>query len=162
VDGQITPESNMHVSQEQVNAYFYLAEHQEGIKQSILEGVKKHFPTLLANEYKYFDDEEGSFLPRVSELTPEFDFKDYIGPESISISEDIKDEAAYILWRFRCRWDIEHGLDIITYKERVIEIASEADFSKINKDNGTFEQEEAKYNDNTWQLPKVKKWWRFW
>ncbi|MBD0287602.1 MAG: hypothetical protein ICV79_19590 [Flavisolibacter sp.] len=161
VDGEMAADGSLNFTQEQINAYFYLLKHQESIKHSILKVLKQEFPHLLSKEYVSWDHEDAD-MPKLSDLTQEFDFKDYIGPESISIRDDVKEEAAYIQWRFRCRWDVEHGLDIITHKERVIEIAPEADPWKIYKDNGTYEQEEAKYKDKVWKLPTKKKWWQFW
>jgi hypothetical protein len=162
VDGEITPNGEFRLSQEQVNSYFYLVEHQEIIKHSILETLKKEFPRLLSEEYASWDAEE-DFFPKPSELTQAFDFKDYIGPESIRIGEDVKAGIAYITWSFRCRWDIEHGFEVITHKDRVIDIAPEADPWKIDQDNGTFEQKQKEYNVSILQLPKKKKrWWQFW
>jgi hypothetical protein len=161
VDGEIIPDGSLHFLPEQVNAYFYLVEHQESIKHSLLETLKKEFPRLLSNEYASWDIEDGGF-PKLTDLTGEFDFKNYIGPESLSIGEDVRDEVAYITWYFRCRWDVEHGFQVVTHKDRVIEIAPEADPWKIDKDNGTYEQKQKEYKDKVWKLPKKKKWWQFW
>ena len=163
VDGEITLDKSLQFTPEQINAYHYLVEHQDNIKLSILQSLKQEFPRLLSDEYASWDH-EASFFPRLTDLTPSFDFKDYIGPESISIGEDVKDGIAYISWRFRCRWDIEHGLDIVTHKARVIEIAPEADPWKIYKDNGTYEQEMKAYNNKLPEYRPVKKkqWWKFW
>lgn len=161
IDGVITPDRSFRISQEQVNSYLYLVEHQERIKHSILENLKKEFPHLLSNEYASWEHEEPNF-PSVSALTPEFDFKNYIGPESISIDDDVRDEIAYVTWNFRCRWDVEHGFGVITHKDRVIDIAPEVDIWKIYKDNGTFDQQQKKYSGKEWKLPKKKKWWQFW
>jgi hypothetical protein len=163
VDGDIAPDNSLHFSGEQVAAYTYLVKQQESIKHSILQGLKQEFPRLLSDEYASWDHEDPAF-PRLSDLTAAFDFKDYIGPESIHIGEDANDGVGYITWRFRCRWDVEHGLDIITHKERVVEIALEADPWKIYKDNGTYEQELKEYNEtmSVPRQPKQKKWWQFW
>ncbi|QHS56587.1 hypothetical protein GWR56_13920 [Mucilaginibacter sp. 14171R-50] len=73
----------------------------------------------------------------------------------------MKDEVAYIKWHFRCRWDPEHGFEVITHKDRVIDIGPEADVFKINQDNGTYqESDELKYRE--WEVPKKKKWQQFW
>ena len=161
VDGEITP-GGYELSQEQINSYFYLIEHQVIIKHSILEALKKQFPNLLSTEYESWDHESNIF-PKLSDLTSsEFDFKNYRGPESINIGEDVKDGIAYIQWHFQCKWDEEHGLDIITHKERVIDIGSEADPWKIYKDNGTYEEEQNRYNNTVVKTPMKKKWWQFW
>ena len=162
VDGEIGQDSNLLFSEEQINAYFFLTEHQEGIKRSILQSLRQQFSELLADEYQSQDREDPA-LPRLADLNEDFDFKDYIGPESIQIGTDIKDGSAYVTWRFRCRWDEEHGLDIVTHKERVLEIAPEADPWKIYKDNGTYEQVRKDYKEPaSIAKPQKKKWWQFW
>jgi hypothetical protein len=120
VDGEIKADGSFHILPEQINAYFHLVEHQESIKKSIVQELKQALPRLLENEYASWDHEGGGF-PELSDLTPEFDFKNYVGPSSISIEENIKDEMAYIKWNFQCLWDPEHGFEVITGKGRVIE-----------------------------------------
>jgi hypothetical protein len=163
VDGEIALDNNLLFSEDQINAYFFLVEHQESVKRSILQSLQQQFPRLLADEYASWDQEDPN-LPQLADPTHEFDFKEYIGPESIHIGKDIKEGSAYVTWRFRCRWDIEHGLDIVTHKERVIEIAPEADPWKIYKDNGTYEQVRKEYKEpmSVAGPPEKKKWWQFW
>jgi hypothetical protein len=161
IDHAISPDGSFYIPQEQANSYFYLVGHEERLKQLILEELKTKFPGLLSNEYASWDH-EGSFFPRLSDLTPGFDFKDYIGPESIQIGEDVRDDHAYVTWRFRCKWDPEHGLDVITHKDRIIDIAPEGDIYKIYQDNGTYDQVVEESKNKVWKLPKKKKWWQFW
>ncbi|HVG15384.1 MAG TPA: hypothetical protein VM935_10505 [Chitinophagaceae bacterium] len=161
VDGEINADGSLEIDQEQVNSYIYLLEHQDNIKKSIVQNLKLAFPHLLEDEYGSSDHEQGGF-PMLLELTPKFDFKNYIGPASISILEDKKDEAAYIRWHFRCLWDPEHGFEVITHKDRVIDISPDADIFKIYKDNDTYEEVEKELNNKEWKLPKRKKWWQFW
>ena len=161
VDGEIRADKSFHIDREQINSYFYLVEKQERIQQSILEELKKEFPRLLSDEYSSWDQENGNF-PKISELTPGFDFKNYIGPSSISIEEDTKEDMAYVKWHFQCLWDSEHGFEVITHKERVIDVSPEADIFKINKDNNTYEAMEREWKDKVWNAPRKKKWWQFW
>lgn len=164
VNGGITADGRINVDEEQVNSYYYLVEHQDDIKNSIVQSLKQVFPDLLENEYASWDHDEGGF-PKLSELTPDFDFGNYIGPSSISILEDKKEGVAYIEWHFQCLWDPEHGFQIITHKDRVIDIAQEADVFKIYNDNGTYAEVEKGLMDKNWKLsasPKKKKWWQFW
>jgi hypothetical protein len=161
VDGEINADGSFHIDPEQAHAYNYLVEHQDNIRTAIIQTLKTEFPHLLQNEYGSWDHEEGGF-PKPSELTSEFDFKNYIGPSSITIAEDKKDEFAYITWHFKCRWDPEHGFEVITHKDRVIDISQEADIFKIYKDNDTYEEVEKELKNKVWKLPKKKKWWQFW
>jgi hypothetical protein len=164
VDGGINPDGSTVFSNGQVAAYFYIVEHQETIKQVILEKLVSDFPYLLANDYQYYDHEEGGFPP-LSEVVPGFDFKDYIGPSSISIMEIEKEDAAYTTWYFGCRWDPEHGFQMIMHKDRVIDLGQDTDIWKVFQDNGTYEQEVEVYKTSTTPPPfswKKKKWWQFW
>jgi hypothetical protein len=161
VDGEIRADGSFSIDQEQTNAYFYLVENSDKVKHSILQTLRKKFPRLLSDEYASSDHENGDF-PRLTDLTPEFDFKNYIGPASISIEEDKKEEVAYVKWHFQCLWDPEHGFEVITHKDRVIDLAPEADIFKINKDNGTYEELEKELKNKVWKLPKKKNWWQFW
>jgi hypothetical protein len=164
VDGEITEDNDLQFSQEQINAYSYLVKHQEQVKQAIINKFKKQFPEMLEDEYGSWDHEE-SFFPKLSDLSnADFDFKDYIGPKSITISEIFKDEMAYIKWQFNCKWDGEHGFDVVTHYDRVLEIAPEYDPWKIYEDNGTYEQELRDYNERMLHTKprRQKKWWQFW
>ena len=156
-----TSEDGFNISQEQLNAYLFLVRQQHGIRQAILESLKKEFPNFLANDHASRDQDEDNF-PGISDLSPTSDLKDHIGPETISINDDTKDGAAYVTWNFRCRWDIEHGFEVITHNDRVIDIAPNVDTWKIYKDNGTYDEEQRKYSEQEWTLPKKKKWWHFW
>lgn len=163
VDGEIAPDNSLLFSVEQINAYAYLVQHQESLKHAIVEELKREFPRLLSDEYGSWD-QEAPYFPRLSQMDAGFDFKEYIGPHSISIGEEVREEMAYITWEFRCRWDIEHGFQVITHKDRVIEIGPETDIWNIYKDNGTYEQELKEYNArmSVSRPRKQKKWWQFW
>ncbi|HVG42077.1 MAG TPA: hypothetical protein VM888_10750 [Chitinophagaceae bacterium] len=161
VDGEIKADGSFSTDPEQIKAYVYLVEHGDQVRLSILQELKNELPLLLTDEYSAWDQDSG-YLPKLSDLTPEFDFKNYIGPASISILEDKKDEVAYLKWHFQCLWDPEHGFRVITYKNRVIDLSPDADIFKINKDNVTYEELEKELKNKVWKLPKKKKWWQFW
>ena len=56
----------------------------------------------------------------------------------------------------------EHGFEVITHKDRTIDISPDADIFKIYKDNDTYEEVEKELMNKEWKLPKRKKWWQFW
>lgn len=161
VDGMINNDGSYSIDAEQVNAYRFLVENQEHMRQRIIEELKLRFPALLENEYASWDHEDGG-LPHLSALTHGFDFKNYIGPSSISIGEDVKDDSAYVKWHFQCLWDPEHGFEVVTHKDRVIDVGPEADVFSINKDNGTYEALQQELEQKEWKKPVKKKWWQFW
>jgi hypothetical protein len=146
-------------NQGQVNAYFYLLENHEALKAQIIQSLKDTLPNLLLNEYSSYDTTN---FPKVSDLTPEFDFRDFIGPSSIYIEKDVKDNIAYISWNFYCLWDTEHGFDIITHKERIIEISPQSDKFIIHEDNGTAEEVKKSFDEYLRKASQKKKWWKFW
>jgi hypothetical protein len=164
VDGEITPDEKINCDPKQVNTYWYLVEQQEHVKQEILRALVNDFPRLLEEDYKYYDIEEGGFPP-LSDIIAGFDFKNYIGPNTVSIGEELKDDAAYVTWYFSCRWDPEHGFQVVTHKDRIIDIAQDADPWKVSKDNGTYTEEMAQASKNAGPMPfaqKKKKWLEFW
>jgi hypothetical protein len=134
-------------------------ENHEALKGQIIQSLKDTLPKLLLNEYSSFDTTN---FPKVSDLTPEFDFRDFIGPSSINIEKDVKDNTAYISWNFFCLWDTEHGFDIITHKDRVLEISPQSDKFIINEDNGTAEEVKKSFDDYLIKANQKKKWWKFW
>jgi hypothetical protein len=58
--------------------------------------------------------------------------------------------------------DPEHGIEVITHKDRVIDLSSEAGIFKINKGNGTYEELKKEIKNKEWKLAKKKNWWQFW
>jgi hypothetical protein len=146
-------------NQGQVNAYFHLLESHETIKAQIIQSLKDTLPNLLLTEYSSLDT---TCFPKVSALTPEFDFKDFIGPSSINIEKDVKDNIAYISWNFYCLWDTEHGFDIITHKDRILEISPQSDKFIIHEDNGTAEEVKNSFEEYLIKASHQKKWWKFW
>lgn len=145
-------------SPEQANAYHYLVEKQIEIKQRIIQAMKDSFPALLAEEYASYDLR---CFPQLSDLTPEFDFKHYIGPASVNIERDARDGFAYVSWHFNCLWDTEHGFEVITHQSRVLDLAPQADRFKINEDNGTAGEISKQLDTYLHSKKQKKSWWKF-
>lgn len=163
VEGGVNPDGSLDTSPEQVNAYWYLIDHTQKMKSVVLEGLVHHFPRLLADDYEYYDVEEGGFPP-ISEIVPGYNFKAFIRLDSIDIMDIVKEDSAYVNWVFSCTWDEEHGFQIITHKDRIIDIGQEYDLWEIEKDNGTYDENEAAYKPMAGPAPYSwkKKWWQFW
>jgi hypothetical protein len=56
----------------------------------------------------------------------------------------------------------EHGFEVITHGERIIEMAPQADLWKINEDNGTENSLASDEPHHTQIQVTEKKWWKFW
>ncbi len=159
IKNSVEPGDGFSANQGQVNAYFFLLENHETLKQKIIQSLKNSLPDLLLNEYSSF---ETTYFPKLSDLTPEFDFKNFIGPSSINIENDIKDNIAYVSWHFYCLWDTEHGFDVITHGDRIIEISPQSDKFIIHEDNGTAEEVKKSLDKYLNKINQKKKWWKFW
>jgi hypothetical protein len=133
------------------------------MKSVVLDGLVHHFPRLLADDYEHYDVEEGGFPP-LSQIVPGYEFKPFIRLDSIDIMNITKDDSAYVNWMFSCSWDEEHGFQIITHKDRVIDIGQEYDPWEIDKDNGTYDENSPAYKPSTitTPFPRKKNWWQFW
>lgn len=156
----VNAEELVALSAEQVNAYKFLQEHQSEIQESILNALLIAYKKLQI-EYGYEEDNED--MPAITAAS---EFKKYIGLSTIHLFSNCKDNIAYVGYEFGCSWDVEHGLGILTHKERVIEIGAadtafdtwlaEKDIDPIKAD-----EELKKYKD----MPLVaqqKPWWKFW
>jgi hypothetical protein len=148
--------------QEEINAYHCLLENQYEIRDNILKAL-----SVEVNRLAEYLDPNDSFVPNVTpETIADFDFKPFIGPESISFTEESKDDVSYLEWHFQCAWDPEHGFAATTHKERVIHIDQDTDIWKIYEDKGTLEEEKRKYDEQMKNAkpPRIrqKPWWEFW
>ena len=109
------------ITEEQVNAYNYLIQHQEIIKDAILQSLLSDYK----NMQEYYDYEEGDEeMPAVDNVSQ---FSNLIGLSTIHIINVNKDGIAYVGYQFGCTWDDEHGLGFMTHTNRVIHIGWAAD-----------------------------------
>jgi len=148
----------------QVAAYHRLMEEQFDIRDAIVKHLRENFEML--KETCYLDPDDDPDVPRITEFNKhDFDFKPFIGPQSVSIRDEEKDGIPYLEWSLNCKWDEEHGLAAVTHGSRVIDLdRGETDIYKIFADNGTLEEElkEAeKYKDMPAPKPQ-KPWYQFW
>lgn len=144
---------------EQVHAYNFLQEHQSEIQESMLHALLIAYKKLQI-EYGYEEDNED--MPAITAAS---DFKKHIGLSCVHLFSNSKDGIAYVGYEFGCSWDVEHGLGILTHKERVIEIgAADTAFDTwlAEKDMDPIQAEELKkYKDMPLIIPQ-KPWWKFW
>lgn len=49
-------------------------------------------------------------------------FANLISPTAIYVTSVFKDDLPYIGFLFSCSWDSEHGLGVMTHKNRIVEI----------------------------------------
>ncbi len=101
-----------------IEAFNYLIENQEGIKVGLLNALLEEYPNLQ-ELYGYHADEKEEYMPDIFKID---DFKKLIGIANIHLLNVEKDGIGYVGFEFGCTWDDEHGLGIMTHKNRIIKI----------------------------------------
>lgn len=80
---------------------------------------------------------------------------------------------AYVGFSFWCTWDDEHGLGVMTHKNRVVKIGgvdtallnwiAESDLNSLKTNTGTENTNRIEdENTNRKNNKKTRQWWRFW
>ena len=151
--------------QPEINAYNHLLQNQYEIRDNIIRSLIEKFDWLKET---YDWDQDDDITP---ETKADFNFKPFIGTQSLSFSEESKNDISYLEWLFYCVWDEEHGLAVTTHQERVIDLdRGETDVWKIYEDKGTLAEELKEYEERVKNFkpmknfkPKSQKpWWQFW
>ncbi|MBO9202656.1 MULTISPECIES: DUF6985 domain-containing protein [Niastella] len=114
-------EGKVHISEEQVNAYNYITQHQEKIKEAILQALLSEYKNMRV----YYDyDEEDELMPAIDNISQ---FNNLIGLSTVRIIKVSKDDIAYVGYEFGCTWDDSYGLGFMTHKDRVIQVGWASD-----------------------------------
>ncbi len=146
---------------DQINALNFLFENQEHIKKSLLSALQNELPELTA----LYDD----LTPSIERIE---DFSSVIGLSNIHVLNSEKENYAYVGYEFGCEWEEEHGLGIMTHKDKIISIGqadTAFDCWTTFEDKGTIEMERESWkrkHSQTYKFnqddPKIKPWWKFW
>lgn len=99
-------------------AITYLIDNQTEIQECILNALMTEYPNLQ-ELYGYELEEKIQYMPDVH-ITE--DFKNLIGIANIHLLNAEKDGVGYVGFEFGCTWDNEHGLGIMTHKNRVVKM----------------------------------------
>ena len=106
------------ITEAHIKAYRYLIENQEAIKDNILKSLLATYGALQAT-YDYEGEEKEERMPDVSDPA---DFKRLIGLSNVHLISVEREGQVYVGYEFGCTWDIDHGLGVMTHKDRVIEL----------------------------------------
>jgi hypothetical protein len=101
----------------------FLHANQAAIQQKTLGAMLDELPKLA--QIHDFIDRDDTLFPTTTDI---WVLRKYLGLSAIHLMENEKEGFAYAGYQFRCTWDQEHGLGIMTHMDRIIEI-SEADSS---------------------------------
>jgi hypothetical protein len=117
----VTPqddESRTPPTPEQAQAFQHLLDHEEAVSASVKEAIFAAYPGLRES-YGYDDEEAEKIMPEID--SPE-QLRPLIGLSNVHVLTVAKEGIAYIGFEFGCTWDCEHGLGMMTYRDRVVEV----------------------------------------
>ena len=102
----------------QVKAYQCLKEHEEAVARSVRKAIFDLYTQKLCAEYREAGVEE-EFAPEIG--SPD-ELRTLIGLTTVHVLGIAKSKVAYIGFEFGCTWDDEHGIGVMTHKERIVEV----------------------------------------
>lgn len=156
------------ITKEHVTGYDYLLQNQTRIQESMLDALFIEYPKLK-EQYNH-DDDEKELMPDVKNIKS---FTGLIELSSVYILNVSKEGVPYIGFSFWCTWDDEHGLGIMTHKDRIVEIGgsdtafltwiAQKDLSpKTVNSEPELKRQFTEEKLNPVKPNKHKPWWKFW
>jgi hypothetical protein len=139
-------------SQAQIDSIKYLVDNSFTIRDEILKELLNALPDLST----FY----GNYLPDIRSAE---DVQNHIGLSIVHVMNSDKDEFAYVGFEFGCTWDEEHGLGVMTHRDRIIAIGQadkSFDIWPTYSDNGTEIQMTRQLNQV--HINVKKSWWKFW
>lgn len=106
------------ITQEHENGIEYLENNQKEVLESILTELLKIYPEQQ-KIYGYSEEDKADFMPDIKEIN---EFANLISPITVYLTSVFRDNIPYIGFLFNCSWDSEHGLGVMTHKNRVVQI----------------------------------------
>ena len=158
-------DSNSVISEAQINSIKYLVDNSIQVREAILRDLLNDYPNA-----------KGIYEDYMPDITTTEQYKDIIGLSYIHVMSAEKDGFAYTGFQFGCDWDDEHGLGIMTYKDKILAIGgADTSFNSwiAYKDNGTSEAMQLKWerdneilrrskSNSAEKVSHKKVWWNFW
>jgi hypothetical protein len=99
-------------------AYNYISLNQQKILRIIFDAVYEHYP-IWKDEYDYDKDEKSVPMP---DIASSIELKELLYPIRIFIMDVDVEGVSYFGIEFKCKWEKEHGLGIMLYKDRVVDV----------------------------------------
>jgi hypothetical protein len=98
--------------------YEYLITKQSDILQTVIDAIFNKY-AIWQDEYGYEGAEKEMLMP---DIASKQELNQFIHPHKIFIMNVEKNGFPYIGIELDCKWDKEHGVGLMLYKKRVIEI----------------------------------------
>jgi hypothetical protein len=96
----------------------WFCDHEPSVSEAVKTVIFQTYPDWLES-YGYSAAEEAEFMPALWSVDG---LKRLIGLHSINLHQIDRDGIPYIGYEFGCTWDPEHGLGVLMYGTRMVEI----------------------------------------
>jgi hypothetical protein len=118
------------ISPEQVQAFSFLIDRESSIAESILTAIFSAYPGMRQRYVGYLED-ANQCMPEIGRFE---DLRPLVGLSQVHLLREASGGQAYIGFEFGCTWDREHGLGVMTHRDRVVEVGG-ADTSFLSPDS---------------------------
>lgn len=98
--------------------YNYLVLMQKEILDKIFHVIFENYSSWQ-DEYGYDGEEKAVFMPDISSVAG---LKALMYPEKVFIMDVENENMPYIGVQLKCKWDEEHGVGMMLYKDRVVKV----------------------------------------
>lgn len=95
----------------------YISESQERLLPLITHAIREEYEAAWSDRGAFDKDIVDDILPRVD--NDEHLLK-LVTPLNLNVFEADKDGYSYVGLEFDCTWDDEHGIGILTYKDKIV------------------------------------------
>lgn len=103
---------------EQIAAYEFLVKEQDALKKMVLNAILADYPAWQ-KDFNHDPEDKVIYMPDINDIE---EFKPVLEIGTITILSEHLDGVSYIGFGFGCSWDGEHGVGVMTHKNRVIEV----------------------------------------
>jgi hypothetical protein len=113
-EGKISPPSKP-----QESAFCFVRDHDELLRDKVVKAIFDLYPTMRESFIDFLGENLNEQMPVLREPS---DLKRLIGLSTVHISDVGKDGVAYVGFEFGCTWEEEHGLGVMTHKDRIVDV----------------------------------------
>ncbi len=103
---------------EQIAGFQFLLDHEAEVTASILEALLARYPKMR----KTYGHDHAKAAEVMPEVTSVDGFKPLIELAGVHVLNVPREGVSYIGFEYRCKWDFEDGLGVMTHRARAVEV----------------------------------------
>jgi hypothetical protein len=109
---------------EQTRAFQYLMKHQVAVRDHVLGAILSEYQSTRESIVASLDAKEAEDqMPEIDSLEQ---LRPLIGELHVHVLPTAKGGVAYVGYDFGCTWDAEHGIGVMTHRDRVVDVGDGA------------------------------------